>query len=383
MRNDLFSRVLRLPVPFLMEKETGYLLSRIGETNRIGFLFSSSMARILVSIFEFAGILAILLYMNRSLTLFCLIPLPLLFLSMKRWSKGITQRSKEAMEAGAGLTGKMDESLSGILEIKALSGERKEEEDVKEKMSTYLKKSISQSLHMLSGQEMMQLLGMAGGIIVLLVGGFEIITGRFTLGGYVAFSAYVGRLYAPATLLATTGLTVQPALVALKRVKEIFDLTEEAGGKISLEKIKGNIEFNNVHFSYGEKEVLKGISLKIKTGEKVAIVGPNGSGKSTMMRLLLGFFKPASGIIKIDGHDLTSIKISSLREKFGIVSQNIFLFNDTVEKNIKYCKPDATEEEVKKAMDLSGTSSFLDSLPLKEKTPIGSRGLNSQVGRSR
>lgn len=290
------------------------------------------------------------------------------------------QRSRELMEAGASLTGKLDESLSGILEVKALAGERREEEAASEKMTTYLKKSISQSLYLLTGREMMMFLGMIGGIIILLAGGHGIITGQFTIGGFVAFNGYVGRLYAPATTLATTGLILQPSFATLGRVKELFDLSEEDKGDRELERIKGEIEFRDVHFSYEDKMVLNGISLKINPGEKLAIIGPNGSGKTTMMRLLLGFFDPDGGKVLIDGHEFSVIRRSSLREKVGIVSQSIFLFNTTLENNITYCRPDATGEEVRKAMELSGVSSFIDSLPLKEKTPIGSRGIKLSGG---
>jgi len=290
-----------------------------------------------------------------------------IFILVRKWSKGVMQKSKEAMEANALLTEKLTESLSGIMEVKTLAGERREEEVAHERMATQLKKSISQSLYMLTGREAMALLGMIGGAITMLAGGYAVITEQFTIGGFFAFTAYVGRLYAPAVTFATTELTLYPSIAALKRVKEFFDLTEEEEGDIEAEKIEGEIEFKGVHFYYGDKKVLDGISLHIKPGERVAIVGPNGSGKTTMMRLLLGFFKPERGEILIDGIEAGRIK--RLRERIGIVSQKIFLFNDTIENNIKYCKPEAAESEVKDVMERSGVSSFIQSLPLKERTP--------------
>ncbi len=200
--------------------------------------------------------------------------------------------------------------------------------------------------------------------MVLWYSGWKIIEGKFTIGTYIAFSAYLAKLYGPTQILATMGLTLQPAITALQRVSELFEIAEERDEGKKVSKVRGEIEFRDVHFSYdsSKEDVLKGISFKINAGEKVLIRGPNGSGKSTIVKLILGLYKAERGEIFIDGHEISELSLSSLRERISIVSQNVFLFHDTIKNNILYSRPDAKEEELIEALRLSGAYEFVMNL---------------------
>ncbi len=225
---------------------------------------------------------------------------------------------------------------------------------------------------------MLVLLGMLGSFIVLGYGGGEIIRGSFTIGGYIAFAAYLGKLSGPTQLLASLGMTIQPAVSALNRVKELFDIAsyeEDKKRTIKPTKVNGEIEFKNVNFSYdGKKDVLKNISFKINLGEKVALIGPNGSGKSTIVKLILGIYKTDRGSILIDGQNINSIKLSILRENISIVSQNIFLFNDSIRNNILYSKPSACNKEIIEAAKKAKAFEFIINLEKGFETIIGEAG---------
>ncbi|MDW7760900.1 MAG: ABC transporter ATP-binding protein [Acidobacteriota bacterium] len=185
--------------------------------------------------------------------------------------------------------------------------------------------------------EGLALLGALGGFVVLWYGGGEMIRDNFTIGGYVAFVAYLGKLYGPTQIVASLGLTIQPALSALDRVKELFDFI-------------------------------------IHPGENVVFAGPNGSGKSTIIKLILGLYPVDWGKIFIDDHDINSLALSSLRERIGTVSQNCFLFNDTIRNNIRYGNPNAGEEEIVEAAKKAGAHDFIMKLEKGFDTEIGETG---------
>jgi len=157
---------------------------------------------------------------------------------------------------------------------------------------------------------------------------------------------------------------------------------KETGRRV--ERLKGEIEFKGVYFSYdGQKPVFEGLSLRINPGEKVLITGPNGSGKSTLMKLILGLYRPQSGKIMIDGINIEELSLASLRERISVVSQNVFLFNDTVWNNILYSRPEATEVEVRQAAELSGAAESIEKLEEGYNTIVGETGRSFLVGRSR
>jgi ABC-type multidrug transport system fused ATPase/permease subunit len=280
------------------------------------------------------------------------------------------------MEKEAILSRQIQDSLSGIEVVKFFTAEERETNRIHFYLDELKKTNIKSNVIFNFSSELLSLLGAMGGLIVLWYSGLDIIRGNFTIGSYIAFSAYLAKLYGPTQILATIGLHFQRAITALKRITEIMDLTSEEENErgIKLKKLNGEIEFKNVNFSYDTKQVLTNISFKIRQKEKILIIGPNGSGKSTIIKLILGLYKPQKGKIIIDNKEIAKISLSSLREGTSIVSQNTFLFNDTIRNNILYSRPEAKEKEVEEAARLAGAYEFIQNLENGFETVVGETG---------
>jgi ABC-type multidrug transport system fused ATPase/permease subunit len=383
IKRDLFSKILSLPFSFFNKSQTGYLLSRVGEVSGLGSIFSSILVGQLISFAEFVFALVILFYLNWQLTLIALLILPIYFLAIKYSSRGITPTSKQLMESAAHISAHMEESFSGIEVIKTFGTERRTSDRLSQKLNTFAHKGVLQSMLFSLFIESTILITSLGGLLILLVSGFYIISGVFTIGDYFAFAGYIARLFGPINSVATFSVTIQPTLVALSRILEFFNLETEHKGRDDKEfnYVSGKIEFDGVSFSYdGSKKALDNATFDIRPGEKVAIIGPNGAGKSTLIQLLLGLQLPQEGTIFIDEQDVTKVKLSSIREKIGIISQNIFLFNDSVKNNIAYSNPNITDQGIEKIISELGITDFAENLPQGLDTIIGERGINLSGG---
>ncbi|TYT20292.1 ABC transporter ATP-binding protein, partial [Dictyoglomus thermophilum] len=385
LKSELFKKILKLPFSFYDQAQTGYLLSRIGEIEGLGFFFSSTLVSQLIRLGEFIFALFMLFYLNWKLTLIALSILPFYYLGLKPLSQRITYITKDLLESSAKLMGKVEERISGAEVIKLFATEEREAMEIEKGFKEISRKNILQSIIFTLFSEFNITLIALGGLLILWRGGLDIINGSFTLGSYIAFTSYVQRLYGPIQSLATFNFTIYPALVSLKRVTEIMEMAKEEEGEITINKLREGISFVNVSFSYdGKNKVLENINLDIKVGEKVAIVGPNGSGKTTLIRLLLRMYKPLEGKIFIDGIDLDKIKLSSLREKIGIVSQNIFLFNDTVRNNISYANPNISDNEINNLLkEIDLYHFFMEGFPNGLDTIIGERGVKTSGGQKK
>ena len=374
MKRDFFHKMIQLPLSFFDKNQTGYLVSRIGEVENLNFFFSSTTVRVLIGFLEFIFSLAILIHLNLKLTLIAIFVLPLILAATRFKSKELRETSREVMEKGASLARKMQDTLSGVDVVKVFAAEERETVQVNTFLEDYKKANIKRTVMFTFSSELLTLIGAAGGLIVLWYSGWDIIRGNFTLGSYVAFAGYMAKLYGPTQLMANIGLSFQPAFTALQRVSELMELEEEDKAGARLEKVDGRIEFRNVSFAYGSKPALRDVSFRFGPREKVLITGPNGSGKSTMVKLILGLYRAQKGEILIDGQRIESVSLSSLRGNISIVSQNTFLFNDTIRNNILYSQPDASQARVELAAELSGSAEFIRKLEGGYETMVGETG---------
>jgi len=376
IKKDLFHRILRLPLSFFDKNQTGYLLSRIREVEGLRIFFSSSLVRFVIGIFEFVFSLVILFYLNWKLTIASILILPLFYFATRFYVGGIRKVSKEVMEKWAVLSRRIQDSLSGVDVVKIFSAEERETNSIHNHLEDLKRSDIKQNIISSFSSELMSLIGALGGFVVLWFGGINIIKGTFTIGGYIAFTGYLAKLYGPTQSIAMQGLSFQPAITALNRVSEFSSIAQEEEDPYRKIQIPGinRIEFKNVTFSYGKKKALENITLTINKNDKVLITGPNGSGKSTMVKLILGLYKIKSGKLFINNQDINNISLSSLRDKISFVSQNVFLFNDTIRNNILYSKPEASAEEVENAAKLSGSSDFINKLDEKMEVMVGETG---------
>jgi subfamily B ATP-binding cassette protein MsbA len=375
LRQNLFSRILHFPLSFFNRYQTGYLVSRIKEVDSLGALFSS-VVNLSGSVFNLIFALCIMLYLSWELTLISLAVLPLFYIVNRRYAGSLRRVSREYMEKGAVVSRQYQETLSGINVVKSFAAEDREREKVEVNLRGFLKTGIDRNVIGSLANELVALVAALGGFLVLWYSGRGMIAGSLTVGTYIAAAGYLAKLYSPIQTLATAGIAFQPALAALQRVSELMTtVTEDEKGRLPVTRLEGRIAFDEVCFSYAsDREVIHDMSFEIKEGEKVAFIGPSGVGKSTILNLLLGFYKPDTGSVLIDGRNIHDLSPQGLRERIGIVSQNTFLFNDSIRNNILYSNPRATEDEVMRAAKLANAHDFIMEMPQGYDTVVGEQG---------
>lgn len=361
IKRDLFHKILRLPFSFYDNRQTGYIASRIGETSGLNVLLSDSLIRVLIGLIEFVISLIILFQLHWKLTLISLTVLPLFYLAGRISSSGLRATSMEMIEKSAHLSKATQESLSGVEVIKMFTAEDREVQKIYAHLKDLKGSNIRNSLLSTLSSEVLSLVGAVGGFIVLWFSGAQIIRGTFTLGAYVAFSGYLAKLYGPTLNLSMMGISLQPGIVAVNRITELFSIAGEDEDKrrtTVIPAINSSIELQNVDFAYTDTDVIKNVSFLLEKGDKVLLKGPNGSGKTTLLKLLMGLYPPMNGRILIDGRDINTITLASLRDRISVVSQNAFLFNGSILQNVLYGNPSASKEDIAEAMSLSDVTSF-------------------------
>lgn len=340
IRRMVFRRVLRLPIEFLERKQTGYLTARLGEISSVAMLFSSGTFKIIVSVVEFVGVLVIMLSMNARLTLMLLAFLPLYYVAVRLLSGSYRHTSKELMETGETMSAKLQETFDGVAEVKNLGAEEHRAQEAIRLSDEFVRAGVRQGAVFTVGGQALTLITSLITVAFLYLVGRDIIRGTFTLGGYLAFAGYIGKLLAPFGHMMNYTLMVQPALAALERVNEfVNEVTEEErfSGKPSPGVID-RIEFRNVRFAYPsspDKTVLDEISFEANRPMSLSIIGPNGAGKSTAIKLLLGYYPSYDGQILINARELRELNVLDLRRRIAVVSQDPFLFDGTVAENLE------------------------------------------------
>jgi ABC-type bacteriocin/lantibiotic exporter with double-glycine peptidase domain len=378
IQKDLFSRLLKLPLCFYDKHQTGYLVSRIREVNGLGALFSSSIVRLIISLIEGIVGFIIMAKLSWKLTLIAVACIPFYYSVARFSARGLKQSSRALYEQAAIVSKEIQESFSGINVIKAFARENLQTQKIHEQLKQYRYSSILQAIFFSLSSELMFMINSVAGVIILWISSHDILAARFSLGDYIAFSGYFVKMFAPILQLASLSLVFQPAFVSLTRISELFDqVTEEEGPKriIRLNTLRGDIRFENVSFSYNQNmSVLEDVSFHIQPSQAVALIGPSGSGKTTIIRLLMGLYSSQQGQILIDGHNISSLVLSTLRERMGVVSQRVFLFNDTIRSNILYGNQDANDEDIVRVAQMAGADSFIKRLPHGYDTIVGEAG---------
>jgi ATP-binding cassette subfamily B protein len=369
LRDDVMKKVMNLPMDFFSVNESGYITARISEVNNISSLFSVNTFRILITVFEFIGVIILLLSINPYLTLILLIISPLFYIIGKKNMKSISHSSQIAVEQNAKLNSRIQQSIQGMEEVKNLSVEGKEIQKIKKENDKMLKMSIEQSNRYDIGVELISFLGILSSVLLIISGGGFVIFSNLTIGDYMVFSNYIGKLYAPMQSISVMSLTISPALVSLKRISSFMEEISEDEldeNKLKLLKID-TIEFKNVTFKYkSQKEfTLNKINFSLNNNDKLMIKGGNGSGKTTILRLILALYSITSGNILINETSSSNYKKSSIRENISVVSQKIYLFNGTIKENILYGL-NLSDEEFSEKIQKKEIKNLLTQLPLDE-----------------
>jgi ATP-binding cassette subfamily B protein len=358
IREEISVKLLKYPLDFYNYKESGYITARLNEVNNLSGLFSANTFKMVLGFFEFFGVLVILLLQNVPLTLIMCLLIPCFYLVTTRLMGSVARFSKEIAEKSALLNSKIQQSVGGIEEVKNLSLEDIESKKINEMTQKLMKANVKQTLNYSLGMELIIFLGSISTVILMITGGKFIIDKQLSIGVYMIFLSYIPKLYTPIQSITSATLTLQPALVSLQRLKMFLEETLEDANdsnKVQLTEIK-TINVDRAGFQYRNGPLLfQNLSLELERQDKLMILGENGSGKTTFFRLLMGLYECTEGKILLNGIDITSISRKSLRKNIGVVSQKIYLFNDTVENNVKYGLDEVDEikyEEIIKLTEL-------------------------------
>lgn len=381
----LFQHIQHLSLTFHNNTKTGYLLSRIAnDSSNLQGLLAGTMIDAIQNILIFCVGMGFIFFFHWKLALVSITMLPFFIYSIYFFASRVRKKTHAVQESIDKVYDTIAEGLSGIMVTKSFCLEQTREL----KLLDRLKKSCSTNIQFTKIQSLAGVItAFLGGVAPLLLlwyGGQEIMRGNLTLGTFFAFNSFLGYLYGPAKVIASLNTQIQSSLVSLKRIFEILDIPSErasfSGALKFSEEIK-EIEYQNVIFSYNHSQpVLNGVSFKIKAGEKVAFVGPSGAGKTTLLSLLPRFYEINEGKILINKIDIRKIDIEELRMAIGIVPQETFLFDETIEENIRYGKVDATKEEVVEAAKAANIHNFIEKLPDKYNTMVGERGVRLSGG---
>ncbi|MEA2422910.1 MAG: ATP-binding cassette, subfamily bacterial [Thermoleophilaceae bacterium] len=387
LRNRMYGHLQSLELAFFDEQQTGQLMSRATvDLQAVRFFLGYGLIFILQSFVTIFVAAAVMLALNVELGLLALAPAPLIFFAAQRYGRLNRPASQEVQQRIAELTAEVEENVGGIRLVKAFAREERQLGRVRDKAGRVFEQSMVSTRLRAFYNPFIGFLPNLGLAIVLLVGGRQAVNGRITIGEFVAFYGYVNLLVSPVRMLGIALGMAQRAVGSGARVFEVLDRQPEMTvkqGAPDLPAGDGHVELRGVGFSYqgaGQEPVLDGIDLDVPAGRTIAIVGGTGSGKSTLVSLLPRLYDPSEGSVWIDGADVSAVRLESLRSQVGLVSDDPFLFSDTVRNNIAYARADASQEEIEDAARRADIHDFVAGLPDGYDTLVGERGLNVSGG---
>ena len=387
MRKDLFDKLQKLPYSYYDSHETGTILSTMtNDLFDVSELAHHGPENILVASFTIIGSLIYLMFINWILGVILIGVIPLLFIITWHYRKQFRNSMRETRRLTAKINSRMESSVTGIRVTKAFTNEQLEKQKFDNCNNEYVQVRGQVFGYMGRYFSISQFITDFFNVIVLVCGGLFIYYGveSFDLASYSVFVISVSLFISPINQLITFMEQLESASAGFERFIHIMDEKEETiqqGNKI-LDTIKGDIEFQNVSFSYNEnnQNVLDDVSFKLEKGSILALVGPSGGGKTTLCHLIPRFYFLEKGKILIDGNDISEFTLQSLRKNIGIVQQDVFLFGGTIKDNIKYGNPNATDEEIYEAANKANLTEFIEALPDKWDTEIGERGVRLSGG---
>src|SRR5262245_61939630 len=386
IRSMLFEHIEHMSLSFFLKNKSGDIIQRLyNDASQIQSLVSTRLINILLNIITAIGTIVILLFLNQSLTLIAMLVFPLFAIVALYFSKKIRAREKIVKEKTGELLSFFQETIGLIPMVQSFVKEKFEARRHLKKSRELIDLALNGTLLYSSSSFLHGLLVSSTTALVYWYGGSAVFEGTMTLGGLIAYTNYVTRLFGPISALIGQNHGIQSALVSLERVFEFLDVKPEVkdiSHSQVLKKVKGAITFENVWFSYdGKTDSLQDLTFEVKPGEAIALVGASGSGKSTIANLLLRFYDPQKGCIRLDGIDLKNIKLSSLRQHVGHVSQDITLFNTSILENIRYGRKGTTDDEVIASAYLANLGDFIEErLPEAFNTVVGEKGAKLSGG---
>jgi ATP-binding cassette, subfamily B, bacterial len=380
LRTALFRHLQGLSLSFFDRRSLGDMIARLSDDiEEIEELMISEMASTLTYLFQFVFFVGALFYLQWRLALVSLFVVPLFLLVGRYFSRKLRGATREERRRSGSISAVAEESLSNAALVQAYNLQENEISRFRrENEGSFVAEMAVTRLSALFSP-LVNLIELAGVVVVIAAGTWELSQGRLTIGGLLVFLIYLRQLYTPVRGLSNLLNTLYEATAGAERVIEVFDQkpsVKEQQDAITLDLARGHVEFDSVRFSYpGKKrEALSDVAFEVGPGEVVALVGPSGSGKSTIAKLLLRFYDPHAGAVRLDGHDLRELSLRSLRENVAVLLQETLVFDGTVRENIAYGKLEASEEEIVAAAKAADAHGFVEALPEGYDTVVGQKG---------
>lgn len=385
LRQDVQKHISRLPVAFYDANKTGALVSRImSDVEGVRNLLGTGLVDFIGGLVAAGIALALLIHISAPLTLIAAGSLGCFALALNKAFATIRPIFRERGKINAEVTGRLTESLGGVRVIKGYHAEEREERifsvGVLRLLDNVMRTLTATSLMSLSASVLLGVVGAA----TMYVGGRQMVAKTLTPGSYFSYNFLLVFLVAPIMQVVSIGTQLTEAIAGLERTQEIMrERPEDRDPRRSVElsDIVGTIEFDHVNFSYdGEHEVLHDVSFLSEPGTVTALVGSSGSGKSTTIGLISAFYVPTQGVLRVDGVDLSTVRLDSFRTRLGVVLQESFLFDGTIRENVAFSRPEATDEELMRACRIARVDEFAESFADKYDTVVGERGVKLSGG---
>jgi ATP-binding cassette subfamily B protein len=379
LRVGLVTHLFSMPISFFTSTKTGKIMNRVtSDVDNVESVVTVTLSSVLTNLTIIVSAIAAMFAISWKLALVALVVLPLMIAPLLPVGKRMYNVKKSTREKRDEMQGITQEalSISGITLVKSFVRAAFESKRYARLADDLMKAEISLAM---VGRWFMGLINAmitVGPAIVWLVGGYLFLRGEYSIGTIVAFVALLARLYGPASQLIGVQVQIVSALAVFERIFEYLDFVREPTGSRELTGgVTGKIAFEDVNFSYGpDRPALRDVNLTIEPGQVAALVGPSGAGKTTLTHLVSRFYDPQSGRVTIDGVDVREFDVESLRSHIGIVTQETYLFHDTIEANLRYANENATHEEIEAAARAANLLMFIESLPDGFKTVVGERG---------
>jgi subfamily B ATP-binding cassette protein MsbA len=385
LRRTLYHHIQRLSLSYHDNKRTGDLITRItGDINTVQDFISQVLLGLLVNVLTLAGMLAVMFYLNWRFTLIALLVAPALFIVVYSFTWRIKKASRDVRKKEGEIASLASEVLSSIHVVKAFTREDYEQQRFEQQSLETVESALAARSLKAKLTPLVEVIVAGGTCLVLWYGVRLVLAGTITSGALLVFLLYLGKMYKPMRDLSKMTDTISKTSVGYERIREVIETDRDVHnlpGAISAPNFRGEIEFRHVDFGYtGRPLTLKEVNLRLEPGEIGALVGPTGAGKSTIASLVARFYEPTKGEVRIDGRDVRSYKLKSLRRQISFVLQESLLFHAPIWQNIAYGRPEASRQEIIEAARLANADEFIAQLPEGYDTMVGERGVTLSGG---
>jgi subfamily B ATP-binding cassette protein MsbA len=385
MRIRLYRHFITSDISKLHSKSSGDMIaSIIGEIGAVVNLISISLNGFVKQLFTIFALVVVMFNQSLELSLVAFIGFPLAVYPIYKLGKKLRNLSFKNQEMAGKFNSQMSDTLQYSKLVKAYHCEEFEVKRMSLIIDSIYKMGKKLSRISLISSPFVESLAGFGVAAVIWYGGHQVISGKTTPGAFFSFFAAMMMAYRPLKAVSGMNSSVQMGLAAASRLYALLDEKPKIFDKpnaIDLKEVKGDVEFENVQFSYDENKItLDNVNFKVKAGQSVALVGHSGGGKSTIMNMILRFYDPNLGAIKLDGHNISDLTLKSLRSSMSVVNQEVMLFDDTILENIRYGKVDATEEQILRASKMAEADEFIQELPEKYNSKVGQNGIRLSGG---